>query len=186
MSDQEFENELRTVLTEHSKGGVSEHLRARIATLPDRGGSRRFRLTGVGAGVAALAAAMSLVGVALLAALLVRPGVITPVQVGSSPSPSETCSDVSSNACDAVRAEVLRFVGNDRQAVSISISTSNICLGDPFNLASAHCPLDPQYLASAVVQLSNGEWAFVNVFSAPNGQLTSDGRILAAPTGWIP
>lgn len=83
-----------------------------------------------------------------------------------------------------MQAEVVGFIGPDRQALTIEISTSSICLGDPFHPIS--CPGDPQYFGSGIVHLRDGEWAFVNVFSAADGQLRSDGRILAAPADWTP
>jgi hypothetical protein len=86
--------------------------------------------------------------------------------------------------CESARAEVVRFIGLGRQAVSIDISNSSICLGDPFHPIS--CPADPKYLASGVAWLADGEWAFVNVFSAADGKLRSDGRILVVPAGWTP
>ncbi|MFI5260114.1 MAG: hypothetical protein ACHQ01_11000 [Candidatus Limnocylindrales bacterium] len=95
-----------------------------------------------------------------------------------------TCSDLSAASCQKVQAEVVRFIGQGRQALTIDISTSSICLGDPFDPIS--CPLDTEYFASGVARLADGEWAFANVFSAADGQSRSDGRILAAPPGWTP
>jgi hypothetical protein len=83
-----------------------------------------------------------------------------------------------------VQVEVVGFIGPNRQALTIEISTSSICLGDPFH--PIPCPGDPQYFASGIAHLRDGEWAFVNVFSAADGQLRSDGRILTPPAGWTP
>jgi hypothetical protein len=108
--------------------------------------------------------------------------------IGASPTPAETpgetCKQLSDATCERVRAEILRFIGPDRQPFSMLIWPSYICLGDPFEPIT--CPLPMSYLASAQVHLRDGEWAFVNVFETADGQLQTDGRILAAPAGWTP
>ena len=94
------------------------------------------------------------------------------------------CSQLSTAQCESVRGEVVRFIGPDRQEMFIVISTNSICLGDPFH--PIPCPLATDYFASGVAELGDGEWAFVNVLAAADGQLRSDGRILTAPADWTP
>jgi len=132
----------------------------------------------------ATVAIVTVVAAAAIWAIFLRPGGAATSGNGASPTPRVTCSDVSAASCEKVQAEVVRFIGQGRQALTVDISTSSICLGDPFDPIS--CPLDPAYFASGVAQLADGEWAFLNVFSAANGQLRSNGRILAAPPGWTP
>lgn len=188
MNDDSFEADLRVVLSEGSEGEVPERLRESIGHVPERvasigpGSRRGFR--GFAAALAAVASAIVVVALIFGAIFLRSTGPGTSASIGASPTPRVTCIELSAAACESVRAEVVRFIGPDRQAVSIDISTNSICLGDPFHPIS--CPLDIQYFASSVVQLRDGEWAFVNIFSDAGGQLRSDGRILTPPAGWTP
>jgi hypothetical protein len=185
MNDDNFETDLRMVLSEDSEGEVPERLRASVAHVPERVASGRPGSRGGFRGIAAaLAAVASAIVVAVIfGAIFLRPnGTGTPAGNGAPPTPRVACSELSAAACEGVRAEVVQFIGPDRQVLSIDISTNSICLGDPFH--PIPCPLDPQYLGSGVAQLRDGEWAFVNVFSAADGQFRSDGRILTPPAGW--
>lgn len=100
------------------------------------------------------------------------------------PTPIATCTGLAPASCAKVQAEVVQFIGPSEHAITIDISTNSICLGDPFHPIS--CPLDSQYFASGIAQLGDGQWAFVNLFAAPDGSFRTDGRILAAPPGWTP
>jgi hypothetical protein len=186
MNDDNFETDLRLVLSEGSEGAVPERLRASVAHVPERVASGRpgsrggFR--GIAAALTAVASAIVVVAVIFGAIFLRSNGTGTPAGNGAPPTPRVACSELSAAACEGVRAEVVQFIGPDRQALSIDISTNSICLGDPFH--PIPCPLDPQYFGSGVAQLRDGEWAFVNVFSAADGQFRSDGRILTPPAGW--
>ncbi len=186
MNDDSFEKDLRVVLAEGSDMEVSERLRASIAQVPEHAASGRLgsRLGFRGiAGALAVVASAVVVAAVIFASMFLRSNGTSPsAGNGASATPRVTCSELSEAACESVRAEMVRFIGTDRQALSIEISTSSVCLGDPFHPIS--CPLDPQYLGSAVAQLRDGQWAFVNCFADADGKLRSDGRILTPPAGW--
>jgi hypothetical protein len=139
-----------------------------------------------------LAGVVALPAVALAAAVAVRPGEARPATdpppsaAGSSPGVSIACHLVHRDQCEPVRAELMGYLGTDRQAVSIDISANSVCLGDPFGLNTPHCPApDRSYAATVVARLGDGQWLFLNVYSAGSG-LGGDGRVGAALSGWRP
>jgi hypothetical protein len=131
--------------------------------------------------LAAVASAIVIVAV-IFGAIFLRSNGTGTAGNSASATPRVTCSELTAAPCQSVLAEVVRFIGPDRKALSIEISTNSICLGDPFH--PIPCPLDSQYFGSGVAELGDGEWAFVNIFSDADGQLRSDGRILTPPAGW--